>query len=459
MSFGSKILRYQDDILRDLAELVRIPSVRSDPEPGMPFGRESTRALQAILAMAERLGLAVKNVDNYAGHAEYGEGEETAAVLAHVDVVPAGDGWETDPFEMTIRDGCCFGRGVADDKGEAVVALYCLKALMDEKVPAKRRLRVVFGAAEETGSEDLAYYYSREPLPVMGFTPDAEYGICNREKGRVSAVITGGRNDASVIRSFSAGTVANAVPARAEAVLRCGQERVDALCRDALGYGERFSVERTEDGARVCAEGVAAHAMQPQEGVNAASWLVRLLSGVFSSEELGSFFCFVRDCVGVEYDGASMGVKMADEESGPLTLNLGLLSADRDGASLTIDIRFPVTKDGDAILAAIREKAEKSGLTLADGHAVAPLFLPADSPFIRLLSDAYQAVTGEPAALYATGGGTYARALQSRGVAFGPFFADEPDRRLHNTGEHFEIARFMEHAQICLEAMYRMLTT
>ena len=158
MSFGEKILRYQDDILRDLAELIRIPSVRSAPEPGMPFGRESARALETVLSMAERLGLTVKNVDNYAGHAEYGEGEETAAVLAHVDVVPAGDGWEGDPYTMVIRDGCCYGRGTADDKGEAIVALYCLKALKDEGVPAKRRLRVVFGAAEETGSEDLAYY-------------------------------------------------------------------------------------------------------------------------------------------------------------------------------------------------------------------------------------------------------------------------------------------------------------
>ena len=171
MSFGEKILRYQEDILRDLAELIRIPSVRSQAEPGMPFGRESTRALQAVLAMAERLGLTVKNVDNYAGHAEYGQGEETAAVLAHVDVVPAGEGWETDPFTMVIKDGCCYGRGTADDKGEAIVALYCLKALKDENVPARRRLRVVFGAGEETGSEDLAYYYSKEPLPVMGFTP------------------------------------------------------------------------------------------------------------------------------------------------------------------------------------------------------------------------------------------------------------------------------------------------
>lgn len=457
MSFGEKILRYQDDILRDLAELIRIPSVRSAPEPGMPFGRESARALETVLSMAERLGLEVKNVDNYAGHAEYGEGEETAAVLAHVDVVPAGEGWETDPYTMVIRDGCCYGRGTADDKGEAIVALYCLKALKDEKIPAKRRLRVVLGAAEETGSEDLAYYYQKEPLPVMGFTPDAEYGICNREKGRVSAVITGACAD-SVIRFFSAGTVANAVPARAEAVVACTAGQLEALRAAAAQQGERFTVEAMPEGARVCASGVAAHAMQPQEGVNAASHLVRLLASVFSPEELGGFFTFLDRCIGLEYDGTSMGVKQEDAESGPLTLNLGLVSAEDGKASLTIDIRFPVTGNGDEILAQIGRRVEKAGLVLADGHVVAPLFLPADSPFIRLLSDAYEAVMGVPAQLYATGGGTYARALQSRGVAFGPFFADEPDRRLHNVGEHFEITRFMQHAQICLEAMYRMLT-
>ena len=457
MSFGEKILRYQEDILRDLAELVRIPSVRSAAEPGMPFGRESARALETVLAMAERLGLTVKNVDNYAGHAEYGEGEETAAVLAHVDVVPAGEGWESDPYTMVIRDGCCYGRGTADDKGEAIVALYCLKALMDEKVPAKRRLRVVFGAAEETGSEDLAYYYQKEPLPVMGFTPDAEYGICNREKGRVSAVITG-KTEGSVVRAFTAGTVANAVPARAEAVLTCSSAQREALCAAAAAAGDRFTVEALPDGARVQAVGVAAHAMQPQEGVNAASHLVRLLAGVFSAAELGAFFTFIDRAIGLEYDGASMGVRQEDEESGLLTLNLGLVSAGEEGASLTIDIRFPVTKDGEAILAQLQSKAEQAGLTLAEGHAVEPLFLPAESPFIHLLSDAYEAVMGVPAELYATGGGTYARALKSRGVAFGPFFADEPDRRLHNTGEHFEIARFMQRAQICVEAMYRMIT-
>ena len=107
MSFGEKILRYQEDILRDLAELVKVPSVRSEAKEGMPFGEQSALALKTALGQAERLGLTVKNVDNYAGHAEYGEGEEYAAVLAHVDIVPAGGDWESDPFTMVIRDGCC----------------------------------------------------------------------------------------------------------------------------------------------------------------------------------------------------------------------------------------------------------------------------------------------------------------------------------------------------------------
>ncbi|HBG55058.1 MAG TPA: dipeptidase, partial [Ruminococcaceae bacterium] len=78
-----------------------------------------------------------------------------AAVATHVDVVPAGSGWDTDPFCLTRRGSLLFGRGAADDKGAAVVALYCLKALRDEKIPARRRIRAIFGAGEEIASNDL----------------------------------------------------------------------------------------------------------------------------------------------------------------------------------------------------------------------------------------------------------------------------------------------------------------
>jgi succinyl-diaminopimelate desuccinylase len=152
-----------------------------------------------------------------------------------------------------------------------------------------------------------------------------------------------------------------------------------------------------------------------------------------------------------------MGVKRNDGPSGPLTLNLGLLRVDSSSADTVIDIRYPVTCSGEDIFATIRRQAKQKGFTAELVLDNKPLYFPEDHPLIHLLQDAYRAVKGVPAELYATGGGTYAREIPGRTVAFGPFFADEPDRRLHNTNESIDLSRFMEHAQICLEAMYRMM--
>ncbi|MCY9674515.1 dipeptidase PepV, partial [Bacillus pumilus] len=62
---------------------------------GKPFGEKVDQALQYMLKKGEDEGFTVKNVDGYAGHIEYGEGEDIVGVLCHVDVVPAGDGWTT----------------------------------------------------------------------------------------------------------------------------------------------------------------------------------------------------------------------------------------------------------------------------------------------------------------------------------------------------------------------------
>lgn len=459
MSFGNKILKYQEDILKDLAELIVIPSVRGEAAEGMPFGKESAQALDKILSIADRMGFATKNVGGYAGHAEYGQGDEVAAVVAHVDVVPAGEGWETDPFVMTKKGNLYFGRGTADDKGAAIVALYCLKVLKEEKVQPKRRLRAIFGAGEETGSDDLEMYLKSEEMPVMAFTPDSEYGICNREKGILRLTVTSRKNDSQVVREFVSGTVVNAVPSKATAVILCNKEELSMLKQAAQKGKGDFQFEAAgENEVRITSLGTASHAMQPQLGFNAATHLISLLSQVFPQEKLGKFLCFVNEKIGTEVDGASVGVSRCDKESGSLTLNLGLLNMGEDFASAGIDIRYPVLSDGDDIFSTISERAAEYNLdTTLLGHTK-PLYLPEDSDFITLLKNAFAAVTGQQTNLYSTGGGTYARAFGGRAVAFGPFFTDEPDRRLHNTNENIDIDRFMVHAQICLEAMYHMLT-
>lgn len=459
MIFGTEILKYREAILKDLADLVAVPSVRGQAQEGMPFGKESAKALGLILDKAEKMGFTVKNVNNYAGHAEYGSGDEVAAVVAHIDVVPAGDGWDSDPFTLTQKGNLLYGRGTADDKGAAVVALYCLKALKDANITGNRRLRVIFGSGEETGMEDLAYYFQKEEMPAMGFTPDSDYGICNREKGILQICLSSDANNSGVVKQFDAGVVYNAVPDRACAVLCCPEHTVEAL-KDAAKTAEgSFTFEPSEGGVRIVSQGKASHAMQPQAGFNAAAALLRLLSGVLTSQELGEIFTFLDRKIGFLYDGSGLGVNQSDEQSGPLTLNLGIVRADGAHMEAGIDIRYPVTSDGDRIFTQIKRQAEEAGLSADLRENAKPLYLPGDSRLISILQESYSNIVGQPAELYATGGGTYARAMKGNAVAFGPFFPDEPDRRLHNTNEHIDIDRFMLHAQICLEAMYRMFTT
>ena len=71
--------------------------------------------------------------------------------LTHYDVVPAGEGWEFDPFKPFIKDGKLFGRGAADDKSNIVAALAAFKEVLEEKLPVKVNPVLIVAGGEETG--------------------------------------------------------------------------------------------------------------------------------------------------------------------------------------------------------------------------------------------------------------------------------------------------------------------
>ena len=165
------------EIVELTGRLVAFDTVRRPAEPGMPFGRQSAEALNRLLDTAKRDGFTAVNLDNYAGFIEYGDGPEMVAVACHLDVVPTGDPaeWTTPPFTMENRDGVLYGRGVSDDKGPLAVVYTLMRELKRHDVRLKRRLRLVFGCAEETGSECLDYYRKHAEAPKYGFTPDANF--------------------------------------------------------------------------------------------------------------------------------------------------------------------------------------------------------------------------------------------------------------------------------------------
>ena len=215
----SYIDSHTEDMISDLARLIRIPSVKGEPAENAPFGKEPAAALDEVLKICGEAGLSVRNIDNYVGTADFYETDTIPelGVLSHMDVVPVGGGWSVPPFELTQQDGKLLGRGTIDDKGPAIAALYAVKAIKDSGIKLSKNVRLVFGTDEECGSGDLEYYLKKEKLPEMLFTPDGSYPVINAEKGLMRASYTGATD--SKIVSIKGGTVVNAVPEYAEVVL------------------------------------------------------------------------------------------------------------------------------------------------------------------------------------------------------------------------------------------------
>ena len=442
------ILSYKDDILSDLKNLVAINSVAqfTDTE-GAPFGENAKKALDYILGRGEEMGFKVKNIGGAAGHVELGEGDTYAGVLSHVDVVPAGEGWDTDPFTLTIKDGKIFGRGVADDKGASIISLYCLKALKELGVKGNRRIRCIYGAGEEIGMDDMQTYFEAEPLPEAAFTPDSGYPVCNREKGILHFELKGALSPDSRLVFMHSGTAINCVAERTEAQIK------NDISNDIIEKIKASGCECSAENGKISAKGKSAHAMCPQEGINSAAAALNALNGEFNEQWLSDVCALA--CSGT--DGAGFGVDCSDEPSGALTINLGAAHIENGAFTLGLDIRYPVTKNGAEIIEKLKAAAAQKGFSINVLGDNAPIYMPDDDPLIRLLCEVYADVTGKKGETYSTGGGTYARALQNRGVAFG-LEVDGHPTHLHEANEHLYMEDFLSHMCICCEAMYRLYT-
>lgn len=226
MDIKNRINELTDDMLSDLAALVRINSVEGEALPGKPFGEGPAEVLKEALDIADRMGFETKNLDNYCGYAQIGSGEEIIGLVAHLDVVPAGEGWLTDPFMLSRKEGYVYGRGVSDDKGAAVASLYALKLLQESGVPLNKRVRLVLGCNEETGSRCMKHYNEVEEPLTAGFTPDGEFPGIHGEKGMAKMTA---RSKHTKIRSIEGGFVSNAVCSRCKTVVDAADVDVEKL--------------------------------------------------------------------------------------------------------------------------------------------------------------------------------------------------------------------------------------
>lgn len=456
MSLNEKILELKEDLIADTQKILRIKSVQGMERPGMPFGEGVNDSLITMLGIGERMGFKTTNLDGYIGYIEWGKGKEIVGVLGHLDVVPEGDGWTYPPYAAEIHDDKIYARGALDDKGPIMAALYGMYALKETGFQPEKRVRIILGTNEETGSADVEYYLEKDEKPTIGFTPDAEFPIIYAEKGLAVFNITKKFNNTEEcsIKYIKGGQRANMVPDYCEIGIKT--EDKEALMRKVDAYSSSHNVnlkyEVKDELLIVKFFGLSAHGSMPELGKNAIMQALGFLHyNNIDSGEVGEAIGFLSENIGLEVRGESFGVCLHDEVSGYLSFNVGTIEMNENMMTLSLNLRYPVTKILEDMMNPFEAKLKPSGFVVEGLVHQAPLYFSKEHKLIKILSKVYEEQTGNKAELLAIGGGTYAKEMPNI-VAFGPIFPGKPDLD-HQPDEYIEVDDLIKTTQIYAHAI------
>ena len=445
IDFRAEVDKRKDALMEDLFGLLRINSERDDSkvDDKHPFGPGPVKALEHFLALAERDVYKTRNIDNYAGDFEFGQGDEVLGIFAHLDVVPAGSGWDTDPYEPVIKDGKLYARGSSDDKGPTMACYYALKIIKELELPVSKRVRFIVGTDEESGWGDMEYYFAHNGLkdPDFGFSPDAEFPIINGEKGNITAYLHfEGQNDGDFsLVSFNGGLRENMVPESASADFTgpITLKELEAKLADFVAEQEVTGQVTEEAGVfHVTIHGKSAHGMMPQNGINGATYLALFLHKDFFAEKTGLAY--------------------TDPKMGELTMNAGVFNFAKESEDNTIalNFRYPQGVDTDAIKAGLEKLEGPKAVSLSE-HGHVPHYVPVDDSMVETLLSVYEKQTGLKGHEQIIGGGTFGRLLK-RGVAYGAMFPGYVNT-MHQANEFTEVEDLYRAAAIYAEAIYELI--
>ncbi|GAB4348047.1 MAG: Sapep family Mn(2+)-dependent dipeptidase [Immundisolibacter sp.] len=454
-----------DAAVADLQAWVRIASITAE---GDPHRADKTALLQAVVRRARDLGLEARLLPgDQVAVIELGQGADALGILVHGDVVPAGEGgrWQQPPFSGARVDGYVWGRGSVDDKGPLVASLYAMAALKDAGLTLTRPVRLIIGTSEENMDwRDLDAVRKAGLVPAEGWTADAAFPVIHAEKSYLDAAVRFSGPPDPVLRGFSGGVAPNSVPETANAVLVGAPQALTGVLQPAIAAypaaGVRFSLAAATGGVGLTAYGKAAHGAQPQAGVNAITHLAQLLHGqrdalgIDHDSAAGRALAFIAEQIGLETDGATLGLRHTVPQLGETTVNLGRLMQTRQGLRANLNIRAPRGLDLATQETRLRAALAPYGGRLQVVQGKEALWVEPDAPLVRALLDVYRQFTGEDAAPLAIGGTTYAKAFPNF-VAFGMGFPGGP-MLAHAENERLAVSDLRRGMRIYLAALARL---
>ena len=417
------IAAHREEFIAELQGIARIPSVsRADlAQPGAPFGPDCRKVLDYALERGRYYGFDTADHDGYAGSITWGDYDHSIGVIAHLDVVPVGDGWVYPTFGATYLPeyDVLIGRGVDDNKSAFVGGLFAMRMLREFGVPMRHGVRLICGTSEETGMQDMAALRQMgHRFPETSLVPDAGFPVNYAQKGMVDGAIT--TPCEGNLLQLDAGSVRNVIPDEAACAIAVDVEAVRAAMVNAdPADAALVEISAVEGGTRIVAKGKSGHAAFPAGGDNAIGRLARVLTA--SQLLTGTAKSAIEALATLTDDpyGESEGVAFTDEPSGQLTLVYGVAHLKEGVLTVSVDSRYPVTMDGAKLEADLRAAWAKLNFAVKEFDLSEPFYIPVEDPRVTALMSLYKDVTGRDDPPYAMGGGTYSRAVPGA-ISFGP---------------------------------------
>ncbi|MCL2663268.1 MAG: Sapep family Mn(2+)-dependent dipeptidase [Oscillospiraceae bacterium] len=459
-----------EQMISDLGKIIEINSVRSESKEGAPYGEESREVLSLAQSMIEERGFDVRVFEDMMIVAEYGPTPSLMGILAHLDIVAVGEGWDTDPLKLVEKDGKLYARGVIDDKGPSIAAMYALYCARELFPQFKHGVQLILGSGEETGFNDVTQYLNKNTLPPNVFTPDAEYPVVNIEKGRFMPVFGAKwEKEATLPRLISivGGKTPNVVPNYAEAVIEgFSTEEVVTFCRDysdktgvtisAIAGDKTKTDEPSPCPITIKAEGKASHASKPERGNNAQTALIEMLANMpFAKSKGFEHVCTLnRLFPHGDNHGSAIGINMFDEKTGRITVNFGVLRLTEYEFSGNFDSRTPSCADDVDLLGKTKAKLANEGIDITYHEITGCHHTPEETPFVQKLLNLYEEYTGQHGKCTSMGGLTYVHDIDG-GVAFGVAMPGD-DNRAHGANEYINKEQLIMSAKMFTQAIIDM---
>lgn len=445
---------HETDLLADYRRLLQFPSLEEPAIPNAPFGQANRDALDFMLGLASAEGMQTKDVEGFIGYAEFGSGPKMVMTLGHLDVVPVGPGWKHEPFGAEIDGDYVYARGAVDDKGPTMAAFYAARAVQAVWPEIPVRLRSVFGCNEESGFRCVERYIQTEEPPTFGVAPDSGWPLYHAEKGIANLMVVAPKPKGEFeLLNIEGGQRPNIVIDSCKASLRVtgdARKHVEEQVNDS--WDRNLTAKWDGDVLNIEAIGKAAHGSAPYLGDSAAIRVLRFIeeiSPLTHQEHCDKLFKIPMT------QGEGVGIEGADDVSGCLSCNLGVISSDKDNVRFLLNVRYPVVWKG----ADMRARCEKKLETLGSGYGLESfddspsLYFPLDHPLVRVVCEVYRQETGEDREPGVMGGGTYARAIPNT-VSIGTgWLGDGP---AHENDERLKIEHLYKMSRIYAHILIRL---